>query len=200
MSGPLPLARPLPATVLGARLRLEVWRADQNDAIRRLVARSQPTLAEFLPWAGEPVTEASEAAFQVESERAWRDGTMAGWTIVEDGELRGMVGLHRRGGPDELEIGYWLDDGATGRGLMTEACTMATDVAFGVEGIDAVEITHDRANVRSAAIPARLGYRRVAAFTSTTAARAETGVKVRWRVRRAEWLARGRPTSVLGTS
>ena len=107
-----------------------------------------------------------------------------------------MIGLHRRGGPDELEIGYWLDDAATGRGLMTEAAAMATDVAFTVDGIDVVEIIHDRANRRSAGVPARLGYRRVAAFTSPPKARSETGIKVRWCVRRDEWLANGRTSSV----
>jgi ribosomal-protein-serine acetyltransferase len=72
-------------------------------------------------------------------------------------------------------------------------------VAFSVEGIDAVEIIHDRANRRSEGVPARLGYRRVAAFTADVTARSESGVKVRWRVRRAEWLARGLPSAVLST-
>ena len=76
---------------------------------------------------------------------------------------------------------------------------MATDVAFGVEGIEVVEIVHDAANRRSEGVPARLGYRRVAAFTSTAKARCETGIKVRWSVRRAEWLGRGRPSSVRST-
>ena len=120
---------------------------------------------------------------------------MAGWTIVEDGAIRGMLGLHRRGGPDELEIGYWLDDAATGRGLMTEACTMATDVAFAVAGIDVVEIVHDQTNRRSEGVPGRLGYRRVGAFTSTTTARCESGIKVRWSVRRDDWRSSARPSA-----
>ena len=161
-----------------------------------MVARSQETLSAFLPWAAEVPSIEEEAAAQATSEQQWREGRMAGWMLLEGDAIRGMVGLHRRGGPDELEIGYWLDDAATGRGLMTEAAAMATDVAFSVEGIDAVEITHDVANHRSCGVPARLGYRRVAAFTSTATARCETGIKVRWCVRRDEWLARGRPSSV----
>jgi RimJ/RimL family protein N-acetyltransferase len=185
--------------VVGERLRLEVWDADRVDEVRDIVERSQETLSAFLPWATEVPTTAEEAAAQASAEQRWREGRMAGWMVLEDGEVRGMLGLHRRGGPDELEIGYWLDAAASGRGLMTQACTMATDVAFGVEGIDAVEIIHDRANRRSEGVPARLGYRRVAAFTADVTARCESGVKVRWRVRRAEWLARGRPTAVLST-
>jgi len=194
-----PLPRPLPRLVVGERLCLDVWRADMVEEVRTLVQRSQATLSAFLPWADPMPSREEEAAAQATSEVRWRDGRMAGWMLLEDGAIRGMVGLHRRGGPDELEIGYWLDDAATGRGLMSEACTMATDVAFSVDGIDAVEIIHDSANHRSAGVPARLGYRRVAAFTAEATARCESGIKVRWRVRRAEWLARGVPSSVLST-
>jgi RimJ/RimL family protein N-acetyltransferase len=192
-----PLARPLPRLVVGERLRLDVWSADMVDEVLALVVRSQPTLAEFLPWATTMPSREEEAAAQATSEEAWREGRMAGWMLIEDSVIRGMVGLHRRGGPDELEIGYWLDDTATGRGLMTEACAMATDVAFSVDGIDVVEILHDMANPRSEGVPRRLGYRRVAAFTATPTARSESGIKVRWRVRRDEWRALARPTSVV---
>lgn len=199
MSEVAPLERPLPRLVVGERLRLEVWRADMIEEVRALVEHSQATLSAFLPWATEMPSTEEEAAAQASSEQRWREGHMAGWMVLEDGAIRGMLGLHRRGGPDELEIGYWLDDRATGRGLMTEACTMATDVAFGVEGIDVVEIIHDRANRRSQGVPSRLGYRRVGAFTAEAHARCESGIKVRWCVRRDEWLARGRPSSVLST-
>lgn len=169
------------------------------DEVRALVEHSQHHLSAFLPWAASVPSFEDESAAQASSEQQWREGRMAGWMLVEGDAIRGMVGLHRRGGPDELEIGYWLDDAATGRGLMTEACTMATDVAFGVEGIEFVEILHDVANHRSEGVPARLGYRRVAAFTSTATARCETGIKVRWIVRRDEWRSPGRPSSVRST-
>lgn len=196
MSEASPLPHPLPRRVVGERVTLELWRADMVEAVRELVVHSQATLSEFLPWAEELPDAATEAGFQSDSEARWREGRMAGWMVLEDGEVRGMLGLHRRGGPDELEIGYWLDDAATGRGLMTEACAMATDVAFSIDGIEQVEIIHDAANGRSEGVPSRLGYRRSAAFSSTATARGESGIKVRWSVHRKDWLARGRPSSV----
>ncbi|HUD68651.1 MAG TPA: GNAT family N-acetyltransferase [Acidimicrobiales bacterium] len=202
MSGPPPLNEPLPGLVVGARLRLEMWRGEPDavEAIRALIERSRPTLSQFLGWAVEPLDAAAEAAVQADIERRWREGRDAGWVIVEDGAPRGMLGLHRRGGPDELEIGYWLDDAATGRGLVTEACRMAIDVAFGIEGIDVVEINHDAANLRSGAVPQRLGFSRIAAFTAPPAALLESGIKVRWVVRRGEWLGRHESSSVLSTA
>lgn len=200
MSEPPPLTERLPSLVVGDRLRFELWRADAVEEVRALVERSRPTLAQFLPWAMVPVTTEEEAKVQADAEQHWRERLMAGWAIVEDGSIRGMLGLHRRGGPDELEIGYWLDDQATGRGLMTEACAMAIEVAFSIPAIEVIEIIHDRANARSEAVPRRLGFARTAAFTSSPAAPRETGIKVRWCLRRDEWASRSLPPVVRSTA
>ena len=59
--------------------------------------------------------------------------------------------------PDTLEIGYWLGATATGRGLATRAAGLLTKVAFEM-GASHVQIRHDKDNVRSGAIPRRLGF------------------------------------------
>lgn len=200
MSEPAPLASPLPSLVVGDRLRLELWVPEKNDELAVLVERSRPTLAGFLPWAMHPPSIDEQRQVQGEQERQWREGRMASWSIVEDGAIVGMVGLHQRGGPDELEIGYWLDDEATGRGIMTDACAMAIEVAFTIDRIDVVEIVHDQANHRSEGVPRRLGFARTGAHSATPQARCETGVKVRWTMRRDAWRALGRPAMVRATS
>ncbi len=159
MSEPAPLASPLPSLVVGDRLRLELWVPEKNDELAVLVERSRPTLAGFLPWAMHPPSIDEQRQVQGEQERQWREGRMASWSIVEDGAIVGMVGLHQRGGPDELEIGYWLDDEATGRGIMTDACAMAIEVAFTIDRIDVVEIVHDAGQPPLRGGPAAAGVR-----------------------------------------
>jgi RimJ/RimL family protein N-acetyltransferase len=200
--GPVPLARPLPRVVVGERVTLEVWHPHRVTEIRELVEGSRDELADFLAWAIEPLSAEDEERLHANFEIGWRAGLMVGWAVIEDGVARGTLGLHRRSGPHELEIGYWLATGSTGRGLMTEAAAMATDVAFSTDGVEVVEIIHDVANHRSEGVPRRLGYRRVAAFSKDPApgalvARKETGVRVRWSVDRDEWRSRERPSSVL---
>lgn len=68
-----------------------------------------------------------------------------------------------------------------------------------VEVVEVVEVVHDAANLRSGAVPRRLGFSRVAAYTAEPAALRETGLKVRWQVRREDWLARGAPRAALST-
>lgn len=193
MTTRIPLPSPLPRRVRGARVELASWEGVPPEEIVGLIERSREELSAFLPWAMAEVTAEDERRAQADSEVQWRAGLHVGWAIFEDGAPRGMLGLHRRGGPDELEIGYWLATEATGRGLVTEAAAMATDVAFTYDVVRVVEITHDAANVRSGAVPARLGYARSGAFTSTASARLETGLKVRWRMERDRWLERDGP-------
>ena len=84
------------------------------------------------------------------------DGGFAG---NKDGALVGTIGLHRRAAEDVIEIGYWIAAGQTRRGYGTLAARAATSLAAALPGIRHVEIHCDEANVASAAIPRKLGYR-----------------------------------------
>jgi RimJ/RimL family protein N-acetyltransferase len=76
----------------------------------------------------------------------------------DDSVVLGGAGLHRRVGPNALEIGYWLRGDHTGKGLATEAVAAVVRVGFEVYKVGRVEIHCDPANVRSAAIARRLGF------------------------------------------
>ena len=66
-------------------------------------------------------------------QEAANDGFQAG-VLVED-EIVGMVGFHSVNWPHgSTSIGYWLDEGHQGRGLMTRAVRTLVDHAFGVWG------------------------------------------------------------------
>jgi RimJ/RimL family protein N-acetyltransferase len=77
----------------------------------------------------------------------------------KDGALVGTIGLHRRTAEEVIEIGYWIAAGQTRRGYGTAAARAATSLAAALPGIRQVEIQCDEANVASAAIPRKLGYR-----------------------------------------
>ena len=105
---------------------------------------------------------------QIEEQRAfiergagdWTSQTAFNWLIVDAGnDLIGAISLMDRIGPGGLEIGYWLRTDATGRGVMTRATAAVTDLGLALPGIERIEIHCDAANVRSAAVPRRLGFR-----------------------------------------
>ncbi len=85
-----------------------------------------------------------------------------GSSRADGSELIGGAGLHRRVGPDALEIGYWLRASRVGQGLATEAAAVLTRLAFERCGVIRVEIHVDPANTASLAVADRLGYVREA--------------------------------------
>jgi ribosomal-protein-serine acetyltransferase len=67
-------------------------------------------------------------------------------------------------------VGYWLSEELQGRGLVTAACRAMVDHAFEELELNRVSIACATENIKSCAIPERLGFR-------------QEGV-----VRQAEWL------------
>ncbi len=145
----------LPA--VGAVLRR--YERGDIDALYAAVEESRDHLRPFMPWADE--SRAQFETFVADCIQQWNSGADRNFLIVDatTGEPLGGCGLHARLGPDALEIGYWLRAGTTGRGVITAAARALTDAALGADGITRVEIHCDEANVRSAAVPRRLGYR-----------------------------------------
>jgi RimJ/RimL family protein N-acetyltransferase len=134
---------------------------DDAEAIARAVGESLDHLRPWMPWAD---ARSAEAEFQrgrlrnqpQQRERAeeWQYGL---FSTIDDAFL-GAFGLMTRRGPRTLEIGYWLHVDAGNRGLATRAALALTEAGRQLEGVDRMIIVCDEANVRSAAIPKRLGY------------------------------------------
>ncbi|MEJ2594489.1 MAG: GNAT family protein [bacterium] len=57
------------------------------------------------------------------------------------------------------EIGYWLTEEMTGKGIMTSACRLLVDHAFQKMGLNRITIKVASKNEKSKAIPLRLGFR-----------------------------------------
>ena len=99
----------------------------------------------------------------------------------------GGCGLHRRRGPDALEIGYWIHADHARNGYATELARGLTSAALAIDGIERVEIHHDKANQISGRVPKRLGYTMTAEVDDEIVAPAETGISCIWQVTAAEW-------------
>jgi 5-(carboxyamino)imidazole ribonucleotide synthase len=154
------------------------------DALQAVIEDSREHLLPFMPWAAQG--RADTAAFVAKAAEEWASGEGFNYLVTEPGaagngeRLLGGCGLHRRGGPATIEIGYWLHPDAVGRGVMTAAAAALRDAAFALDGISRVEIRCDVANVRSAAIPRRLGFVHVGDVAHDAVAPGETGRHQVW--------------------
>jgi RimJ/RimL family protein N-acetyltransferase len=173
-------ARP-PGRVAAGPVVLRRMQPDDAGNLAAVVGESLDHLRPWMPWATkEAADHRTQLARICESAELWETGTDYIYGIFaaavpdgpargpggdsvadkdEDGPLVGTIGLHRRTGEDTAEIGYWIAAGQTRRGYGTAAAGALTSVAVALPGVRQVQIHCDEANVASAAIPRKLGYR-----------------------------------------
>jgi len=188
----------LPNATTSPRLVLRAWTTEDVPAVGEAIMASLDHLLPWMPWAAfEPAPPGDRIALFQRWNREWLDGGdavfgifAAGGGTLPAGAVLGGAGLHRRIGPDGLEIGYWVHAAHARQGIATEAARALTDLAFTVTGIERVEIHHDRNNVASGGVPRTLGYSRVGELPRDVTAPGECGVLVSWRVTRHDWLVR----------
>jgi len=144
------------------RLLLRSWRRTDAAVFKEALDASLEQLRPWIPWShGEP---SALDAIEERLARFERDFVAgAEWLYAcfphDERVVLGGAGLHSRQGPGILEIGYWIRSSASGQGYATEATAALTRCAFERHRIASVEIRCDPANLASARIPQRLGFR-----------------------------------------
>jgi RimJ/RimL family protein N-acetyltransferase len=152
---------PLFEELLGERVLLRPYRESDAQELFEAVAESRDHLRPWLPFA--------DAHQTVDESRNWIIQQAANWILRDDlvlsiweqatGRYLGGIGLHPHNWEiGYFEIGYWIRAPAEGHGYITESARLLTDYAFGALKANRLEIHCDELNVRSAAIPKRLGY------------------------------------------
>jgi ribosomal-protein-serine acetyltransferase len=125
-----------------------------------LIDANRRHLARWMPFVGQTRGVDDSLTF-IRSARRQRDehrGLQFGVVAAE--QLVGVAGFHRIDWSNRsTSIGYWLAESAQGAGTMTLAAQALVDHAFGTWELERVEIRAGVENVRSRAIPVRLGFR-----------------------------------------
>ncbi len=143
------------------RLVIRCWNPVDAPLLKQAIDESVEHLRPWMPWAH---AEPQELQNRVAHMRAWRakfdldQDYVYGIFSRDETRVLGGTGLHTRAGPDALEIGYWIHKDVINQGLATESSAALTRVAFEVNRVQRVEIHCDPRNVRSAAVPRKLGF------------------------------------------
>ena len=159
----------LPSVIRSERLCLRAWRTQDAPLLLPLLEANVAHLGSWIPAhvaspvpLHELVLRLVGFAEDFAALRSWRWGLFAqpGGALIGEASLfpRSAEGRVAWPAADRLEIGYWLDRDATGRGYATEAAHTLVELALSLPGIDRVEIHCDPRNAASAAVPRRLGF------------------------------------------
>lgn len=169
-----------PHRIVAGPVVLELHGPDEAERVADVINANLDHLSPWMPWAHRP-TAAHEQAVRLAMvvEQAGRGGD-ASYSIVREGLVVGGCGLHHRGEPGVLDVGYWIARDSAGQGFVTAAAAGLTRVAFEHYRCRRVRITCDEANVRSAAVAERLGFALVDTIDEERSAPADTNRTMVW--------------------
>ncbi len=173
--------------------------ASITEAYQAVLAANQKRLARWEPWAVKPPVLDETRSFLAAGARNWLDGSELPVAIAvrEDGQwhLAGAASLRINAYARSGEIGYWIDGGHEGRGLITKTVAALLDQAFGPLGIERVTLHTDPANERSRAVARRLGFVEEARLRQATAFPGERRDEVVYGLLADEWRKRSSRSS-----
>ena len=133
-----------------------------------LVNANLDHLRPWMPWAQTERTPEQQRESMAQAYERFLGGEDLMYLMLRRGQLIGSCGIHRIDwGVPVGDIGYWLDQAQQGHGYVTETARALTELALiparqGGLGFGRIEIRCDARNLRSAAVPERLGYKREA--------------------------------------
>lgn len=144
---------------LGSAAQLRPVRGEDAEELFALVDANRVRLREWLPWVDSTRQVADSRTFLAAAVAQAARGDATQFALVVDGRLAGVVGFHaidRR--LRSTALGYWLGEAYEGHGHVTRAVVSLLDLAFDEWGLVRIEIRAAPENVRSRAIPERLGF------------------------------------------
>jgi ribosomal-protein-serine acetyltransferase len=148
-----------PQLALHAGRYLRPLKEADVEELHALIERNRAELALWMQWAaGQTHEQTLEFIRRARAQESENGGLQR--AIVAKERIVGMVGFpaidwaNRSAG-----IGYWLDEGQRGQGIMTAAIAALVDHAFEKLRLTRLEIRTDVENARSRAVAERLGFR-----------------------------------------
>lgn len=157
-----PLLLDFPSEFHTERLTIRMPQHGDGKAVFHAIEASINELKPWLPFAQREQTE-EEVEISIRkshNEFLQREDLRLLVFLKETGEFVASSGLHRIDwAVPKFEIGYWIDSRFSGKGYMIEAVEGITNFAFTELKANRVEIRCDSKNMKSRAIPEKLGFK-----------------------------------------
>lgn len=150
----------MPTFSLSDGITLREFAPEDAAAVFETVTRNYDHLKVFMHWASAEysLSDAREFIGRSLDDRADRKDLSFG--IFREGKFIGSIGFVNFDWlAMKTEIGYWIDHAEEGKGIVSSACRRLLDFAFDELKMNRIEIRCAADNLRSAAVPRRLGFK-----------------------------------------
>ncbi|KHE72815.1 GNAT family N-acetyltransferase [Halobacillus sp. BBL2006] len=140
-------------------LTLKMIEYRDAEELFALSDQSREHLGTWLPWIHftESVEDTKKFIHGCLQRYADNDGQTI--CIMYKGKIAGVIDFHEMNwNHNKTSIGYWMGVDYKGLGLLTRSCKVLFDHAFKDLGLNRIEIRAAEENVKSRAVPERLGF------------------------------------------
>ena len=144
---------------LEKQITLNLLTEVQAEALADLVDKNRSYLRQWLAWLDTSQTIEDSANFirQVNDQWECQSGLTLG--IFDRASLVGVINFHEfNWSQKSASMGYWLDAGRQGEGIMSTACNSLIELGFVQLNLQTITISCAQGNQKSQAIPKRLGF------------------------------------------
>ncbi|MEK5231455.1 GNAT family protein [Lysinibacillus sp. FSL K6-0232] len=140
-------------------LTLRTIALEDAEAVFALTDASREYLREWLPWLDFTKEVADTTAYIESCIKGHATNSSLSLVILFKEKIVGITGFNNINPNNKIgTIGYWLGEGAQGHGIMTKAVKALLQYAYDVLQLHKVEIRAAEGNMKSRAIPERLGF------------------------------------------
>lgn len=116
-------------------------------------------LSAFLPWVANMQSVADFNNYIQHCETLYELKTDISFVIIADNKIAGRIGIHHIHAQNKTgAIGYWIAKEFEGRGIVTKCCRALIRHGFEQMNLHRIEIKAAVKNLRSQAIPQKLGF------------------------------------------
>jgi ribosomal-protein-serine acetyltransferase len=123
------------------------------------VNANRPHLSAFLPWVDNMHSVADFTSYIQQCETLYSNKTDISFVIIADNKVAGRIGIHYINSQNRTgAIGYWLTKEFEGKGIIFKSCQAIIDHGFNEMNLHRIEIKAAVENLRSQAIPQKLGF------------------------------------------
>jgi len=144
---------------ISGHIRLELTAPHHSEGLLHAVNENRLHLSRFLPWVPAMQTVQDFNNYIANCQALYGHQKEASFVIFFNNTVVGRIGLHYIDMANKTAaIGYWLSKSAEGKGIITQCCKAIINYGFTQLNLHRIEIKAANQNLRSLAIPQKLGF------------------------------------------
>lgn len=146
-------------TVLDSKTHIELINETHAHAIFEMVDRNRIHLRAWLPFVDKMQSIEFAENFVKGTIQRNKAGVEHAFVIFENNQAIGRIGIYKIDHQNRIgEIGYWIVESSQGKGIITKVCKAIIAFCFNDLDLNRIEIKCATGNLRSKAIPEKLGF------------------------------------------